>query len=148
MGLKETLETSTKNKIELVPQLKPEVIDILNKQIFNEFQSAQIYFAMSACTDSKGLNNCGKLFLKYGHEEMTHMKKVHEYLMDRNCKPVIPSMPEVKQCYTDLREVLTTALQHEIVVTQNWNDIASCALKCSDATTYNFCNWFLSEQVE
>lgn len=147
MGLKETLETSTKNKIELVPQLKPEVIDILNKQIFNEFQSAQIYFAMSACTDSKGLNNCGKLFLKYGHEEMTHMKKVHEYLMDRNCKPVIPSLPEVKQCYTDLREVLTTALQHEIVVTKNWNDIAEIALKSFDHTTYGFAKWFLDEQI-
>jgi ferritin len=147
MGLKETLETSTKNKLELVPQLKPEVIDILNKQIFNEFQSAQIYFGMSSCTDGRGLSNFGKLFLKYGHEEMTHMKKIHEYLMDKNCKPVIPSLPEVKQEYIDLRDLLTAALKHEIQVTSNWNNIAEIALKSSDHTTYGFAKWFLDEQI-
>lgn len=148
MELKKTLEAGMKSKLELVPQLKPEIINILNKQIFNEFQSAQIYFGMSACTDNRGLSNFGKLFLKYGHEEMTHMKKIHEYLMDKNCKPIIPGLPEVKQEYIDLRDVLTSALEHEIVVTSNWNNIAETALKAQDHTTYSFAKWFIDEQVE
>ena len=36
MDLKKTLEAGQKSKIELVPQLKPEIQAILNKQIFNE----------------------------------------------------------------------------------------------------------------
>jgi len=148
MDLKKAIETGIKSKIELVPQLKPEVYNILNKQIFNEFQSAQIYFGMSSCADNRGLSNFGKLFLKYGHEEMTHMKKIHEYLMDKNCKPVIPSLPEVKQEYIDIRDILTTALEHEIQVTANWNAIAETALKVSDHTTYHLSKWFLEEQIE
>lgn len=147
--LKKTLETNMKTtKLELVPQLKPEVLDILNKQIFNELQSAQIYFGMSACFDNKGWNNAGKLFLKYGNEELTHMNKIIEYLYDKNCKVIIPGLPEVKQEYTDIREALTAALQHEIIVTKNWSDIAECALGACDATTFHFTSWFLSEQTE
>jgi ferritin len=147
MELKKVLENGIKSKLELVPQLKPEIVNILNKQIFNEFQSAQIYFGMSSCVDGKGLSNFGKLFLKYGHEEMTHMKKIHEYLMDRNCKPIIPSLPEVKQEYIDLRDVLTASLEHEIQVTANWNSIAEIALKSCDHMTYSFAKWFLDEQL-
>lgn len=147
MDLKKTLEASVKSKLELVPQLKPEVQAILNKQIFNEFQSAQIYFGMSACADGRGLSNFGKLFLKYGHEEMTHMKKIQEYMMERNCKFITPSLPEVKQEYIDLRDLLTAALEHEIQVTSNWNNIAEIALKSSDHTTYGFAKWFLDEQI-
>lgn len=148
MDLKKTLEAGIKSKLELVPQLKPELQAILNKQIFNEFQSAQIYFAMASCVDSKGLGNFGKLFLKYGHEEMTHMKKIQEYMMERNCKFITPSLPEVKQEYIDLRDVLTSALEHEIQVTSNWNNIAEIALKSSDHVTYSFSKWFLDENVE
>lgn len=147
MELKKTLETGMKSKLELIPQLKPEIINILNKQIFNEFQSAQIYFGMASCTDNRGLANFGKLFLKYGSEEMGHMKKIQEYMMDKNCKPIIPSLPEVKQEYIDIRDVLTAALEHEIVVTSNWNNIAETALKASDHTTYHLSKWFLEEQI-
>lgn len=148
MELKKVLENGIKSKLELVPQLKPEIVNILNKQIFNEFQSAQIYFGMASCVDGKGLTNFGKLFLKYGGEEMGHMKKIQEYMMDKNCKPIIPSLPEVKQEYADIRDVLTAALEHEIQVTSNWNGIAETALKASDHTTYHLSKWFLEEQTE
>jgi ferritin len=152
MDLREKLTKSSEPKtttaIEKVPRLKPEIINILNEQITNEFRSAQIYFAISACLDDKGWNNAGKLFLKYGHEEMTHMKKVQEYLYDRNCKAVITGLPEVEAEYGSIKEALTTALEHEIGVTANWQAIACAAKDAKDTTTFMFTDWFLAEQVE
>lgn len=151
MDLKESINNSGIKKtikIENVPQLKQPVIDILNKQIANEQYSANIYFAMSACLDDKGWNNAGKLFLKYGHEEMSHMKKIQEYLYERNCRAVISPVNAVKTEYNDIREVLSTALEHEIGVTKNWTDIADLAQKNGDYSTMFLSEWFIREQRE
>lgn len=150
MDLKESINNSGIKKtikIENVPQLKQPVIDILNKQIANEQYSANIYFAMSACLDDKGWNNAGKLFLKYGHEEMSHMKKIQEYLYERNCRAIISPVNAVKTEYNDIREVLSTALEHEIGVTKNWTDIADLAQNNGDYTTMFLSQWFLNEQI-
>ena len=147
--LKKSLENSMKvQKIENAPQLTTEVASILNTQITNEHQSAQIYFAISAYLDDKGWNNAGKLFLKYGHEEMDHMRKIQEYMYDRNNKVTIQPITAVQSEYVDIRGALSAALQHEIQVTQNWNDIACTARDCGDYTTMHFAKWFLDEQVE
>lgn len=147
--LKKSLENSMKvQRIESAPQLCSEVASILNTQITNEHQSAQIYFAISAFLDDRGWNNAGKLFLKYGHEEMTHMKKIQEYMYDRNNKVVIQPITSVQSDYVDIRGALSAALQHEIQVTQNWNDIACIAREHGDYTTMHFAKWFLDEQIE
>lgn len=147
--LRKSLENSMKvQKIENAPQLTTEVASILNAQITNEHQSAQIYFAISAYLDDKGWNNAGKLFLKYGHEEMSHMRKIQEYMYDRNNKVTIQPITAVQSEYVDIRGALSTALQHEIQVTQNWNNIACTARDCGDYTTMHFAKWFLDEQVE
>lgn len=152
MGLKDALSESNigmrTKKIESVPQLCKECQTILNTQIKNEFNSAQIYFGMSAWFDNQGWNNAGKLFLKYGHEEMEHMKKVTEFMYDRNCKVDITSLPDVDTNFSDTRDVVTKALAHEISITKNWRDIAACGIKCNEHDVVEFSNWFLREQNE
>jgi ferritin len=135
-------------KVENQERLSPAVQEVLNTQIRNELISSQIYKAMSACLDSRGYINGAKVFFKYGQEELAHMDKIFAYMFDRNCKPITAECPTQKLTYNNVREIIETALNHEIVVTANWDNIANTALANKDNTTYEFSMWFLKEQVE
>lgn len=137
-----------KNKgIEFQERLQPEVKDILNKQIYNELVSSHLYKAISSYFDNAGYVKLAKKFLEYGNEEQNHANKIIEYLYDRNCKVVIPDVPKQPDTYTDCRDVFTKSLEHEIQVTENWEDIAALCCEMKDSTTFNFADWFTNEQI-
>jgi ferritin len=135
-------------KLEFTDRLSNPVQVVLNQQIKNELISSQMYKAMACCLDNRGWVNAAKVFFKYGQEELGHMDKVYNYMFDRNCKPVVPDCPIQKLEYADIRDVLTTGLNHEIGVTANWDNISNIALDNKDNTTFEFAKWFLSEQIE
>lgn len=134
--------------IENAERLSKQVQEVLNTQIKNELISSQIYKAMSACLDSRGYVNAAKVFFKYGQEELSHMDKICDYMFERNCKPAIPDCPLQRLTYNNIREIIETALKHEIGVTANWENIANVAMANKDNTTHEFSMWFLKEQIE
>jgi ferritin len=139
---------SLNENIEYEKRLSQPIIDILNEQIGNELQSSQIYRGMSCFLDDKGFTNAGKYFFKSGQEELVHMDRIYNYLFDKNCKPKVPKTTDVKQDFTNIVEILKLSLEHEILVSKNWNDIADLALKEKDNFTYQEAQWFINEQVE
>jgi len=129
-------------------RLTGKVLNILNEQIKNELDSSQMYRAMSCWLNDKKWPEGTKLFFKYADEELTHMTKIYNYIFDKNCKAVVPMCEKTKDDYKDVRDVVEVALQHEIDVTKNWDDISALALEEKDHTTYEFAQWFLKEQIE
>jgi ferritin len=129
-------------------RLDKSVIEILNKQIKNELNSSQMYRAMSCWLDDQKWPASTKTFFKYADEELTHMSKIYQYLFDRNCKVTVPTCDEQKDDFKDIHELVEAALQHEIDVTKNWEDISELAKDKKDNTTHEFAEWFLKEQIE
>lgn len=139
-----TLQNNT--QIEFRKRLSDDIISILNQQIANELQSSQIYRGMACWLDNAGWNNAPKYFMKSADEELTHMKKIYEYLFEKNCKAICPNCAIVQQEFTDIREILVKSLEHEILITSNWEAIAKLADDTNDKTTLFFAQWFLDEQ--
>jgi ferritin len=137
---------SLNENIEYEKRLSQPIIDILNTQIKNELESSQIYKGMSTWLDDKGWVISSKYYYTASQEEITHMDKIYDYLFEKNCKPIVPTIGQIKQDFKDIREVLEESLKHEIIVTKNWENIADLALKEKDNTTYNFSQWFINEQ--
>ena len=48
----------------------------------------------------------------------------------------------------DIKDMVEVALEHEMEVTKNWEDIAKLAKDEDDSTTFEFAQWFLKEQIE
>lgn len=134
--------------IEDLGRLSTELTDVLNTQIKNELQSCQIYLGMSCWLDDKGWIGAQKYFFKSGFEELEHMKKIYQYLFDRNVLAVVPEVDTIQQEFEDIRQVVELSLEHEIGVTRNWDNISEMAKAEGDNTTYEFAQWFLKEQVE
>jgi ferritin len=121
----------------------------LNERIKVEMDSAQIYFAMGTWCRYNGFNNVADFFFTHGNEELTHGKKVIDYLDDKNCYAQIPNVtrPETTG-YSNIRALFEISFRHEQDVTKSYNDLATLALKETDHDVYRFAQSVLAEQVE
>ena len=134
--------------VEKEGRLSEKITEILNTQIKNELQSSQIYRGMSCWLDDEGWVEGAKYFFKAAQEELTHMDKIYNYLFDRNVVAKVPITEEVKQRFETIREVVEDSLKHEIEVSKQWEEISKTAKDEDDSTTFEFVQWFLTEQVE
>lgn len=141
-------EQEKTSKIEDKGRLSETLISILNEQIKNELMSSQIYRAMSCWLDDKGWIDASKYYFKASNEELNHMNKIYEFLFARNVLAVIPVTEEVKQSFESIRNIVEESLQHEILVSEQWENISNTAKEQNDNTTYEFAQWFLKEQIE
>ena len=134
--------------IEQESRLSSGITEILNQQILNELESSQMYRSMSAWMDDAGWINGSQLFFKYADEELGHMSKIYKYLYEKNCRAIVPASGEVQQEFKDVRLIAEAALEHEMKVTKNWNDIANKAKSEDDHDTYTLALSFVNEQRE
>ena len=142
------LEAAKKNSIEQKTRLSKGVAAILNKQIENELYSSQVYRAFSAWLDDEGWIGGSQLFFKYADEELGHMSKIYTYLYEKNAKAIVPNVKNVPVNFNNVRDVVAKALEHEMKVTKNWNDIANKAKGEDDNDTYSFALGYVNEQRE
>jgi len=141
-------EEAKKNSIEQKPRLSKSIASILNKQIENELYSSQIYRSFSAWLDDKGWIGGSELFFKYADEELGHMSKIYTYLYEKNSRAIVPNVKNVPQDFNDVRDLVEKALEHEMKVTKNWNEIANKAKSEDDNDTYSFALGYVNEQRE
>jgi len=137
-----------KSLTRLKTSLQDNIQDILNAQIAMEAHSSAIYLAMSAWCHQQGLVECASYFKKQSGEEREHQLRIFDYICDMGGAAISPSIPEVMHHYTSLKEVLETALEQEIKITESFNRIVDTCIKAKDFQTVKFCDWFLTEQME
>lgn len=138
----------TNQNIEQQSRLSATILAILNNQIKNELQSSQIYRAMSCWLDDKGWIDASKYYFKSASEELNHMNKIYEFIFSRNSLAIVPNTDQVKQSFTDIRNIVEESLQHEIQVSLEWEAICNLAKQEGDNSTYEFAQWFVKEQIE
>jgi ferritin len=141
-------EEAKKNSVEQKPRLSKSITSVLNKQIENELYSSQVYRSFSAWLDDKGWIGGSELFFKYADEELGHMSKIYKYLYEKNARALVPNVKNVPQEFNDIRDLVEKALEHEMRVTKNWNEIANKAKAEDDNDTYSFALGYVNEQRE
>lgn len=124
-----------------------EVLDLLNEQMNFEFESAYIYKAMSAFTDDLDLEGFTKWLDIQVEEEVMHGEGMRKFLQSIGYKPHYKALPEPKDDYRTILEVIKTALDHEKEVTQRITEISDKA-RDEDARVFSFIQWYIDEQVE
>ncbi len=124
-----------------------EVLDLLNEQMNFEFESAYIYKAMSAFTDDLDLDGFTKWLDIQVEEEIMHGEGMRKFLQSVGYKPHYKAIPEPKDDYRSILEVIKTALEHEKEVTQKITEISDKA-RDEDARVFSFIQWYIDEQVE
>ena len=85
---------------------------------------------------------------KHADEEMEHMKRLFTYVSETGAMPKIGTIEEPKYDYKSLGDVFRETYEHEQLVTKAINNLAHTAFTAQDYSTFNFLQWYVSEQHE
>ena len=124
------------------------VIKILNYRIEQEEASSRLYHAMSIWLNNNGFIGASKAWQTDANGEMEHAQWAKDYLLDMGVQPEIPALPKPVQSFTGLCDIIKQSYKHEVLVTEQCNELAKQAFKNSDHLLYQLANKFLKEQQE
>lgn len=128
--------------------LTADMIAKLNDQLNLEFYSANLYLQMSAWCADKGFEGAAAFMREHSVEEMQHMQRLFNYLSDTGAMPVLGTIAAPPVTFNSLNEVLEQAYEHEKLITGKINELAHAAMTTQDYSTFNFLQWYVSEQHE
>ena len=128
--------------------LTEETEERLNKQIMMEGLSSARYLSMASWCDTEGYVKSADFLYRHSEEERQHMLKLFSYVNDAGGHALQPEIKGIKHEFNSLREVFEDVLDHELEVTKSINDIVEHCFKIKDFTTFNFLQWFVTEQRE
>jgi ferritin len=128
--------------------MKATIENALNNQILKEASSSQFYLAMASWAESHGLGGTASFMYTHSDEERMHMLKLVKFINERGGQAIVPALPQPPKNFDSILHVFESLLEHELGVTESINDIVDLCLKEKDYTTYNFMQWYVSEQME
>ena len=128
--------------------MKQKVIDAINEQIREEFESAYIYLAMSARLEGMGLRGGATWMRMQAQEEVVHAMKFFDFLVRRGALPVLESVGKPKVEFKRPVEAFEAGLAHERHITACIHKLYDLAVKERDYPLQTLLHWFIDEQVE
>lgn len=128
--------------------LKQSVVDALNDQVVEEFTASNQYVAISLYFQAETLPELANFFHIQALEEYGHAMKLLNYVTEAGAKAVVPATKEVKNHFETAEEAVELALNQELKVTGQINNLVDLAQKENDHLTRQFLQWFVAEQLE
>ncbi len=128
--------------------LNKKVEEALNNQINAELFSAYLYMSMAAYFDTKNLAGFSNWMHIQVQEELSHVEKFYHYINERGGRVVLDAIDKPQSDWDSVLAVFEATYEHEQKVTSLINGLVDVARAENDNATYNFLQWFVSEQVE
>lgn len=129
-------------------KLSERMYNALNEQIRNEYFSAYLYLAMSACCQDMNLPGMANWFRAQYEEELTHGDKIYDYMFARSARVKLLQIDQPTFEWENPMSMFQNALEHEKYVTGLINNLVTIANEDKDYATLSFLQWFVDEQVE
>ena len=128
--------------------INPNLKQALNEQIGHELSASNAYLGIAAYFAGMSLDRWAAFFYKQAEEEREHAMKIVRFLIDVDADFSIPAVGEQTTTYGSGMDALQFARKNERDVTAQFHRMADMALAEKDYTTFQFLQWFISEQVE
>ncbi len=120
----------------------------LNNQVQLEMYSSNLYLAMSAWCANKGLNGAATFLKTHSKEELGHAYKLFDYINETGATAVINEIQKPDVAFNSLKDVFLKTFEHEKFITSKIFELCSTSLEEKDFSTFNFLQWYASEQHE
>ncbi|HEY0868261.1 MAG TPA: ferritin [Fimbriimonas sp.] len=122
--------------------------DMLIRQIGSELSAHSSYMGISIYFRQRSLDRWAELFNKQSIEEAGHAMKIMDFLIDNNIEFDLPGIPGSTTQFAAPVDACKAALQSEIRVSRQFQDMAVAATEEKDFRVFEFLQWFIKEQVE
>ena len=128
--------------------ISKKVIDLINEQIREEFESEFIYLAMAVWATRNGYQGTAEFMTKQAAEEHGHAMKFVHFLDEIDGTAIIPALSKPGDTYKSLLHVFESGYNHEKHITACIHKLVALAEKEKDYVSSDFLQWYVSEQVE
>ena len=119
-----------------------------NQQVGNEFGASLQYVMLAAYFEREALPQLAAKFYAQAKEEEAHALKIAHYVTEAGGMLEIPAIPAGRAGFKSAEEAVQMALDWELAVTRQINDLVGLAMKESDHLAQLFLQWFVNEQLE
>ncbi len=103
---------------------------------------------MSSYAKSKGFDGFSNWFFVQSKEEMDHAMGFFNFLLDRNGKVELLSIPKPPDNFGSPLNLFEEVLKHEEYITKKIGELYELSEKEKDYLFKSFVKWYLDEQVE
>ena len=128
--------------------IKSKLVDAMNQQIRSEFGASAQYVAIAVYFDEMALPELAAFFYRQSEEERMHAMKFVHFMLETGAKPIIPGIPDLRNTFSNPADAVQFALNQEMRVTDEINNLVSLSISENDHISNNFLQWFVTEQVE
>ncbi|MBO6574526.1 MAG: ferritin [Rhodothermales bacterium] len=128
--------------------MKQKVVEAVNRQIREEFQSSYIYLAMSARFEALKLPGAAAWMRNQAREEVMHAMKFFDFLIRRGENPVLEGLEAPTVSFDNILDAFEQSLAHEQHITKCIHDLYEVAQAERDYPLQTLLHWFIDEQVE
>ena len=125
-----------------------DIVKLLNEQIAKEMFAANLYLSMSSWCYENSFDGAGLFLFQHADEESGHAKRLITYLNETDSKVIITEVATPESNFNGLLDVFEKTYAHEQKITQSINNRVDCTLQSKDYPTFNFLQWYVSEQHE
>ena len=122
--------------------------DFLIEQVAQELTAHQDYMGISLYFQQQSLLRWGRFFRDQSIEEAQHATKIMDFLVDHEIQFDLPPLPGATSQFESALAATQAALEWERAVTERFRAASKLALEEGDATSHEFLQWFIAEQVE
>ena len=120
----------------------------MNEQIGHEMEASLRYINLAAYFDTAGLPVLTQHFFRQADEERQHAMKFVRYILDADGTVRIPAIPAPQSEFGSAEEAVSLALEWELTVTKQINDLLDLAAREHDYLAHDVLEWFAREQLE
>lgn len=128
--------------------LSNEVVDLLNEQVKKEMFASNLYLNMSSWCFKNHFDGAGEFLFNHAQEEREHATKLIKYLNDTDSKAIIEAIEKPQSEFSSLLDVFEKIYKHELTITDSITNLVDFTLNKKDFSTFNFLQWYVSEQHE
>ncbi|MDD2699258.1 MAG: non-heme ferritin [Arcobacteraceae bacterium] len=128
--------------------LKKVILDKMNRQINLEHFSSNLYLSMSSWCKAQGLDGAAKFLAQHSSEELGHMQKLFKYVNETGSQAIISGIEAPDTQFKNIKDVFEQTYKHELLITTTINELVELTLQEKDYATFNFLQWYVSEQHE
>lgn len=128
--------------------LLDEIVKKLNDQVVKEMYASNLYLNMSSWCYTNGYDGAGMFLFEHAKEESSHATKLITYLNETDSLLVLKAIDKPESNFNSLLDVFEKTYEHELKVTKSINELVDLAFSLKDYSTFNFLQWYVSEQHE
>jgi ferritin len=121
--------------------------EALNKQLNAELYASNFYLSLSSYLDGRDLSGMARWMRSQAHEERDHMLKFYHFIIDRDGRALVSSVPPPPNNWTSTHNAFSAALQREVTGSKLINALVDLSAKEDDRATYNFLQDFVACQA-